>query len=354
MTPAERRGYQMELRKVAKRLELPLAGDIEAAIIDHCHVQVERWIAAHRRPETLTELLELLTTCLDMEVVEIHGDHDLQELLARIPPEVEPAVVRIEADLDDETDGITIQRTRCRPWERPFLAVINCRGWHAFRRFFSKWHEVAHLLTEGQQLRFAFRHTRIEELRRAPEEILVDRVAASLAFYPPIFRPVFETEQARTGKFTFDVIDDVRRTIAPEASRLATALACVRHCPDPVYLVRCRMEYKRAERRSLASPQIPLFPGMEPQPQPNLRVVEVAGSPSCARSGVRVHQNMRVPDSSVIARVYSEPLVLNETATDRLDEWETSSGGPIGRGPVEVEAVRFEDEVWALLRFGES
>ena len=33
----------------------------------------------------------------------------------------------------------------------PYLAVINCRGWHHARRYFSKWHEVVHLLLDGKQ-----------------------------------------------------------------------------------------------------------------------------------------------------------------------------------------------------------
>ena len=120
-------------------------------------------------------------------------------------------------ELDDATDAITIRRSKCEPWERRFLAIVNCRGWHSKRVFFTKWHEMVHRIIEGQQLRLAFRKTYVD--RTEPEEVLVDRVAAELAFYPSIFRPVIEQELSTSGKLTFDGVDRVRLEIAPEASR---------------------------------------------------------------------------------------------------------------------------------------
>ena len=89
----------------------------------------------------------------------------------------------------------------------PYLAVINCRGWHKSRRYFSKWHEVIHLLLDGKQLRFAFRKRAAK--RKHPEEILVDKIAGELAFHPDLFGPVFQTELEAAGRLTFEVVERV-------------------------------------------------------------------------------------------------------------------------------------------------
>ncbi len=354
MSPVNQAAYAAELRRVTRRLGLPLDGDLEQAIIEHCRTRLGHWVAAHGKPTTLDSLLELAAACLNVEIVEIRGDTDLQDLRQRIPPQREPVMARLHALLDEHTDGILIKRQRPDPWDKPFLAVVNCRGWHAFRRFFTKWHEIAHRLVDvdGRPPGVVFRRIRVPDLRRDLEEVLVDRVAAALAFYPDIFEPVFREEWARSGRLTFEVVDETRRRVASEASRHATMLACLPCCPEPVYFIRCEMALKREEQRALASPQLPLLTEYVPIPQPKLRVTEVQGTAAALASGIRVHQNMQVPESSLVARAFHDPLMLTCIGRERLEEWQTSTGGPIGYGDVEVEAVRFEDEVWALLRIG--
>lgn len=108
------------------------------------------------------------------------------------------------------------------------------------------------------------------------------------------------------------------------------------------------MGYKKDEERLLRSPQIRMLPDYS-KPEPKLRVQEAAGSPEAIDLGVRVHPNMQVPDSSVVAAAFRDPWGLVHTGAERLDDWRTSSGGPIGSGTVEIEAYRIEDQVWALL-----
>ncbi len=349
MTKVERQAYERELRQVAKRLGLPLRGNIEDAIIQHCTSELEKWIVTHGQPQTLTDLLKLVSGSLSLDIEEIHEDRDIEQLLRRIPPDHEPAMARLWTELDDETDAITLQRRHHRSWERPYLALINCRDWHAFRKYFSKWHEVVHLLLDGKQLRFAFRRTTV--MRRDPEEILVDRIAATLGFYPNIFEPAFQEELKLAGRLTFDVVDQVRQRVAPEASRHATLLACLRHCPCPVYFVRASLGYKRDEERALADLQADHFPDGIPRPEPKLRVREAAATPAVAQLAIRVHRNMEVPPSSIVASAFRDSVGLLHTGSEPLQAWRTSASGPIGRGEVDVEAIRLHEEVWALLRF---
>ncbi|MBM4432798.1 MAG: hypothetical protein FJ025_02205 [Chloroflexi bacterium] len=340
--------YENELVRVANNLKLNKRGNIEAAIKEYCRRKLAGWIKAHGQPKTLTELLGLFVASLNMDFVEISDEADIKNLLERIPPSREPVMARLESELDDETDAITIQRTACESWERPFLAIINCRNWHSRRAYFTKWHEIVHRILEGQQLRMAFRKTRA--YRPDPEEVLVDRVAASLAFYPEIFRPFIEQELASTGKLTFDGADRVRQEAVPEASLQSTVIACLDCCPHPMWFIVCGMGYKRDEERRLSSKQGRLFPDERGLPQQQLRIQQVGSNSPATDLGIMPYQNMRVPHSSIVTRAYNDPFGLTHHGIESLSDWETSASGPIGYGEVEVEAFRRDDEVWALLQ----
>ncbi|HXG50819.1 MAG TPA: hypothetical protein VNN77_05350 [candidate division Zixibacteria bacterium] len=352
MTKSERDAYNHQLRAAAKRLGLPLRGDIESNIIRYCKEELGKWIAAHGQPETLTELLELVTASLNLDIKEVRDEIDLNQLLRNIPPAVEPGMALLATELDDQTDAVILQRQHHQAWERPFLAVINCRGWHALRRYFSKWHEVVHLILDGKQLRFAFRRTPSE--RREPEEVLVDRIAGVLAFYPGIFEPAFRREIERAGRLSFDMVDAVRKKVAPEASRYATLLACLRHCDHPVYFVRAKIGYKRNEEKLLADYGTTLFPKECPLPKPKLRVHEVAHSHAVEQLGIRIHKNMEIPQTSVVATALRGATGLIHRGGEKLESWRTSSTGPIGYGEIEVEAFSIDEEVWALIHLREG
>jgi hypothetical protein len=194
-------------------------------------------------------------------------------------------------------------------------------------------------------------HPGLPDERHRRAAALVDRLAGALAFHRAIFAPALRDATAGAGWLTFEAAEAVRTAVAPEASRQSVILACVRQCTEPVYFLRCRLEYKQAELRRLTSAQLDLFPGERRVPERQLRVVEAAGSPSAAEKGFRVHQKMRVPESSVVAHAFRDGLIMSESGRERLERWETSSGGPIGEGWIDVDARCFDDEVWALLRF---
>ena len=284
------------------------------------------------------ELLERVASCLDVEFVEIHSDEDLADLVRRIPPESEPALVRVRAELRDGTDAITIRRLSPQPWDRRYLAVINCRGAHHYRRYFTKWHELSHRLVDGEQLTFAFRQTTTD--RKEPGETLVDKVAAELAFFPDIVAPQAEKHLRETGT-TFESIDALRLAVAPEASRHATALALIKHSDRPAWLLRCAVSLKLSETRR-ASRQ-----NGRTEATPKLRVIEVSPNNEAFRSHIRIHKWMRVPESSLVTR--TQKSRLSQTGNERLEEWTTSSGGPIGSGQLSVDTQVTGGEVLALV-----
>ena len=331
--------YIRATERAATRLGLPSHGpDSDIAIVDYCRRAISRLTAEHGLPPNMGKLLEWVASCLDVEFVEIHSDEDLAELARKITLGADPALALLMKELDDDTDAITIQRRAPKPWERRYLAVINCRGQHYHRRFFTKWHELAHRLLDGEQLALAFRQTPVD--RKDPEEILVDKIAGEIAFFPDIVGPRARECLAEFG-LTFRAIDALRESVAQEASRQATAFALLRYVDHPAWYLRCAVSLKRSEAREARSRN------GSTKPVPKLRVQEASPNDPASRSGVRIHQSMRVPESSLIARAHVAGR--DRTGSEQLDEWETSSGGPIGSGQLFVDAEVMGSEVLAFV-----
>jgi len=329
-----------------KRLGLPAHGNLETALLRHATEAIAA-LSTKCAPGNLSELLEHAATTLGLEIVEVHGDHDLKSLLERIPPTREPALARVRMELDDKTDAVVLQRKNPEPWERRYLAVINCRSWHAHRRYFSKWHELVHLLLEGRQLRLEFRRTCVE--RKHPEEILVDKIAGELAFFPPVFAPILLEEIGHNSRLTFAALDRVRERIAPEASWHSALLAAVRHSPQPIYAVRAQLGLKKNEEQQARD----LLAAVTEPPTAKLRVKEASANAAAEALGIRVHVNMEVPLESVAGIAFESPSITTQTGREDLGLWRTS-GGPIGDGPMSVEAVRRGSDLWCLLHFTQS
>ncbi len=345
MNRDQREAYQAELVRVAASLSLPVTGDVEQAIIDHFVGRLRTWVTLHGAPRNLSELAADFATSLDMQFAEVFDQEDMDQLLLSMPRGEQATVAMLKTEFGDQTDAVTIRRSQRKSWERPYLAIINCQDWHELRRYYSKWHEIVHRLIEGQQLRFAFRHTKVD--RPEPEEVLVDRIAGALAFFPDIFRPVVVEEIQIDGYLTFRSIDRVRERIAPDASRQATTMACLRHVVNPAWLLRCRLGLKVSEQRRLQSPQLSLMPAARPKEK--LRVQESFSNPAARDAGMRFFSNMRVPESSIVAVVFNGELDALEGEIEPLDAWETSSGGPIGSGTIHVGAEWVTgNEVWAI------
>ena len=338
-------GYEFELKRVAEELRLGPTGNFEDMIVEHCLGRLRAWVAAHGTPPTLSDLANEFAASLDLRITEVRTEDDIDAVLDEVTPVQKAVIGELRAEFGGDTDAITVRRLDPKPWDRAYWAIINCQGWHGYRRYFSKWHEIVHRLLDGQQLAFAFRRTR--EKRPEPAEALVDRVAATLAFYPDMFEPVVSEEYARAGRFTFDVVDRVRERIAPDASREATANACLRQIPSPVWFLQCRMGLKASEMQRLNNPQMSFFP--EESPEAKLRVQNSSSSPAAEDLGIRFYPNMRVPETSIVTLGFHDAWGEPQQGTEALDIWETSSGGPIGCGEIHLEARRSgEDEVWAI------
>ena len=348
MTRREHEAYARELRRVAERLGLSRSGDLESAIIRHCLDQFRLWLSSYGKFEALSDVVDDFATSLDMRLEEVFSPADIEALIKEMPTIERAAIAASGVAFGESTDALTILRVNREPWERAYLAIINCQESHIFRRYFSKWHEIVHRLLEGDQLSFALRETKVD--RPEPAEILVDRVAAELAFFPDIFGPVVREECLVDGRLTFETINRVRERLVPDASYDATLRACLRHSEAPMWLLRCSIRLKTGEMRRLNSPQMRLIP--DNPPEAKLRVREVVRSARAEELNVQFHPNMRVPESSIVFQTFKGSRAVGGEETEPLDIWETSSGGPIGHGEIHIEVEEGGvDEISALVQF---
>src|SRR5438876_1078966 len=70
---------------------------------------------------------------------------------------------------------LKLRSPRAAKGEHPYVSVIDCRGIKAWKAYYSKWHELAHLLTLTSQTRIAFRRTHGAVVN--PEEQLMEVIA---------------------------------------------------------------------------------------------------------------------------------------------------------------------------------
>jgi hypothetical protein len=84
-------------------------------------------------------------------------------------------------------------------------------------------------------------------------------------------------------------------------------------------------------------------------PQAKLRIERATPSPGVAALDIRLHERMEVPPDSIT--VFNEGSRSPRQGLERLESWQTSKGGSVGSGPIEVEAARFGKHVWALVTF---
>ena len=137
--------------------------------------------------KNIDALESLVTQRLQMVFEEIRNDDDwerLKDVYARGKKEF--VFAGMQTKFDDHgnlTYGALVQRRNAQA-DSPdrFVAVIDCRDNKLARRFFTRWHEIAHRLTTHADL--------LEPVYRSehdPIERMMDEIAGHIGFYEPIF-----------------------------------------------------------------------------------------------------------------------------------------------------------------------
>lgn len=328
--------------------QLGVAGDTPVdGILDHCLRRIDGWVSEEGGVRGIDALESLVIRRLQMVFEEIRGDNDfdrLTQVYAREKREFVFATMRSKFDDDaNPTFGaLVLRRNADANSPDRYVAVVDCRGNKLARRFFTRWHEIAHRLTthaDGGATEPGYRS------EHDPIERMMDEIAGHVGFYGPIFNPAFQ--QARQGRslLTFGTVESIISEAFPAASFQATLFACARQLPTPVVYLEAALAHKKEVKRRLATPS--LF-GDEPPPG-ELRAVKVIPNKAAQEERFTIPTNMRVPAESVIYRLFDAEPQRSGDGQEDLGQWE-SQGKRLERRRVVVEARKVPDRVIAIVQ----
>jgi hypothetical protein len=314
-------------------------------ILDYCHRRIDAWVAEADGVPNIEALELLVTQKLQMVIEEIRTDEDwerLKEVYARGKKEIVFAAMRTKFDDDHNlTYGALVERRNAGPADLDrFVAVIDCRGIKQARRFFTRWHEIAHRLTT---------HTDMPEpvyrSEHDPIERMMDEIAGHVGFYDPLFRPVYQQALLGQPHLKFGAIETIINDAFPTASFQATLFACTRRLSTPVVYLEATLAHKKEVKRRLATPS--LFD--DDPPLGELRAVKVIPNKAAQQDGFTIPTNMRVPVESLIHRLFDAEPQSSGDGEECLSYWE-SQGRSLGRRAVVVEARKVPDRVIAIVQ----
>jgi hypothetical protein len=314
-------------------------------ILDYCRRRIDRWVAQAGDVTTIGQLESLVAQRLQMVFEEIRTDDDwdrLKEVYARGKKEFVFAGLRSKFDDDDNlTYGALVQRRNAGPGDPDrFVAVIDCRGTKLARRFFTRWHEIAHRLTTHADM-----PEPVYRSEHDPIERMMDEIAGHVGFYDPLFQPAYQ--QASEGELLlkFGTVEAIISGAFPAASFQATLFACARRLTTPVVYLEAALAHKKEVKRRLATPSMfgdDLPPG-------ELRAVKVIPNKAAQQERFTIPTNMRVPADSVIHRLFDAKLLTDGDGQEDLNQWETQGKLLEGRA-VAVEARKVADRVIAIVQ----
>jgi hypothetical protein len=295
---------------------------------------------------TSIEALEsLVLRRLQMVFEEIRTDEDfdrLTEVYARGKKDFVFAGMRTKFDDDDDVTYGDLVHRRNVTADAPdrFVAVIDCRGNKFARRFFTRWHEIAHRMTT---------HADIDEpvyrSEHDPIERLMDEIAGHVGFYESLFQPAYQRASERKALLAFGTVEAVISSAFPTASFQATLFACARRVTTPVVYLEATLAHKKEVKRRLATRS--LF-GDDPPPG-QLRAVKVIPNKAAQQEGFTIPTNMQIPPDSVIYRLFDAEPQTNGDGQEDLSQWE-SQGRRLEERAVVVEARKVPDRVIAILQ----
>jgi hypothetical protein len=333
---------------MANALQLNGADPVQS-IMEFCQARITKALKKVRNVNSIVDLERIVCAHLNLVIHEIWSDAELQSLSSRYAHnENDPAFAALAMQLEGDSYGVLFQRNeRNSIGEYQYVAFVDCRGPKAARRFFTKWHEIAHCLTSFEQFEMPFRRTTVAAIEKDPIEKLMDLIAGDLGFFDPLFRPFLEAEITHHGLITFQVVETMRIRFCNEASFQATLNACVAKSKTPMLHLEAVLGLKKSESELLLSTRRSLE---QLNLQPKLRVISSMPNAAARKIGVLVPRNMRVPESSILHKVFSSPdgEALGE-ALEYLSWWSSSDGSCLPKTKVLVQAKKVGDRVIGLV-----
>lgn len=326
---------------IALARELRLRGDPVEAIVRHCQHKIDGWVEHVGGVHSIAELESLVADRLQLVFEEVYSDDDLEQLIARYVGQGEIVFATLRNDLDASTFGATIRVKHCGA-KRAYIAVIDCRGEKAARRFFTRWHEIAHLLVLEKELDAPVRRS-----SQDPIERLMDEIAGRIGYYEPLFGPVFAREY-QGAPLRFGTVETIRKSYCDSASFQATLFACHRRIDTPIVYLEAEVKYKADEERRLRSKQRTFF--RDDPPVAKLRVNLAVPNSVAVKRDFRIVPNMRVPEGSVIYKLHFDPSAEQASGCENLQAWEFSDGGSLPDCEVWIDARKAGDRTIAVIQ----
>jgi hypothetical protein len=326
-----------QIWKLAVDLGINPESDPVTAILRFCNKKVQR-VAREFKCATLDQLLGAVAAALGTTFVEIHSDNDLHELQKQYLALDEKAFATLATDLSSDVLAITYKLLNKKKWQRPYVSVIDCRGGKKGRAYYSKWHELAHLLTLTDQLRLSFARTHAQTGQvRDPEEALMEVIAGRFGFWHEILVPHAQ------GEISFERVERIRMQHCPQASSQASLIGIANAWPSPCILLYAGLGLKKRDR-DVAQATF----GFSHTPTPELRALKVQANELARESSLTIFPNMRIPSRSVIYKVFSGESIEAE-AVENLGWWSTSDGTALTTQRIRVKARRSGAGVQALV-----
>lgn len=327
-------GLDQEQEVVDLATKLGLTGSPVASIVNFCQERIDAWVREAGGVTSIAALEAVVAGRLNLVFEEVYDESDFARLKAKYVPMGEPVFAALHLDLTADTFG-----TMIRLKNGTHVAVIDCRGEKSARRFFTRWHEIAHLLVEEDVDKQVFRST------DEPLERLMDQIAGHVGFYHSIFEPILADHLTQASRLTFDLVESIRQSFCSYASFQSTLFACQRRAGIPVLYLEAQMAYTESERRGLN--QRRMFD--VDKPEKKLRVQLAIPNDAASEMNLTARKNMRVPESSPIFTAF---MADQEEASgvENLNTWTFSKGGYLMNCEVFVQARRIDEFVMATLQ----
>ena len=312
----------------------------------YCAKKIAAWIKPFQSAITIDSIQRIVTLKLGLVFEEFKTWSELEEIIEKYTSLGDGAFEGLRDDFRrPEIFATLMRRKNADPRAHDqYVAVIDCRGAKEARRSFSRWHEIAHLLTLRRQLQFPYHRS---TAKKDGIERLMDAIAGEIGFFPPLFEPLLRKEIKKAKALTFGVVERVRQQFCPNASFHSTLIACAKYHRQPTISLEARMCLRNAEQRVRDSGQAHLFPC--PPPEQKLRVEAAVPNKSARNRKLAIHYHMAIPTGSVVYRAFYSPIGTELSATENLGSWQHSDGIALPSLPVTVEARHVGDSVISLI-----
>lgn len=326
------------IHNLAHALGIRLSANPVDEILKLCDEKIEKIMAQMPNCNSFDEMLEWVANKVGTIFEIIGGDDDLLKIKRKYLQKQEYGFLNLEVLFLDENDlGVTIKLMNYEEWEPQFVSVIDSRGNKTARAYFTKWHEIAHILTMPENAQtFSFSHASASS--GEPVERLMDLVAGRFGFHSAI------AHQHISEEISFESIESLRQKICPQSSFQAAMINLTKFWTTPCILVGAKPALKKGEEAKLIQGSFFFYD----EPQPELRAVHVTLSDiSREYKDFNIFKNMRIPTDSIISKIYSNGDKFSQ-AFENLSWWE-SQGKHLPDYPIKVQAKRFGDLVNALI-----